>query len=108
MDLPAASAVVGGQAQHVDQAGKRRQRELVEQHESDAQLGFTRRGVSGVKGGRQHVAIIQFFVDALQEAASAGAHNAFTAYDNDIHLKGSSKWDWRHAHSSAPPYWPPL
>jgi hypothetical protein len=34
MDLPTAAAQVGGQAQHIDKAGKRSQRELIKKDQS--------------------------------------------------------------------------
>jgi hypothetical protein len=37
VELPAASAMIGSEPKRIDQAGKSRERELVEQHEADAQ-----------------------------------------------------------------------
>ncbi|MNF97813.1 hypothetical protein D3C84_806550 [compost metagenome] len=50
MDLPAAAAEIGGQAQHIDKAGKRRQCELIQQDQAHRQLRTTAcPGIGGVR-----------------------------------------------------------
>ena len=46
VDLPAASAVIAGQAQGVDKTREGGQRELVQQHDANRERGFSRAGTS--------------------------------------------------------------
>ena len=46
VDLPAASAVIAGQAQGVDKTREGGQRELVQQHDANRERGFSRAGAS--------------------------------------------------------------